>query len=292
MSDTSQYKASTLSDTELSALQERAISIRQSIVRMLSVAGSGHSAGPLGMADVFAALYFSVLRHKPKQPNWPGRDYLLLSNGHICPVWYASLAEAGYFPKQELLTLRKLESRLQGHPHLGSLPGIENTGGPLSQGISQAAGLAYGIKLDQRTNRVFCVMSDGEHQEGQTWEAYLFAAKYKLGNLTTLIDRNHIQIDGYTEQVMPLEPLAEKLTAFGWHVQVINGHTMAAIVDACAKAATILDQPSAIICETIPGKSIALMEGDYKWHGQAPNIAQAKAALQQLRTLKGQLWQE
>lgn len=285
-------RADTLTPAHLATLREHALSIRQSIIRMLLLAKSGHSAGPLGMADVFTALYFQLLKHDPRRPDWDERDYVLLSNGHICPVWYATLAEAGYFPKQELLSLRQLGSRLQGHPHLGSLPGVENTGGPLGQGLSQACGLALALNLDQRKNRIYCLLSDGEHQEGQTWEAYMLAAKYRLHQITVMIDRNNIQIDGFTEDIMPLEPLADKLTAFGWHVQVIDGHDIEAIIKAARLAEAVAQAPSAIICQTVPGKNITAMENDYHWHGQPPTVEQAKAALAQLRTLKGQHWQE
>lgn len=290
MSETSTHRSPT--PRELISLTERAVSIRQSIITMLTTAGSGHSAGALGMADVFTALYFFLLKHKPHQPTWAGRDYVILSNGHICPVWYATLAEAGYFPKAELKTLRQLNSRLQGHPHLGSTPGVENTGGPLSQGISQACGLAYGLRLQGKANQVYCLMSDAEYQEGQTWEAYLFAAKYHLNNLTVCIDRNGIQIDGRTENIMPLEPLADKLAAFGWHVQSIDGHDITAIVQAVHTAQAVSTKPSVIICNTIPGKGVDYMEGDYHWHGSPPNAQQGAAALRQLRTLKGQIWNE
>jgi len=270
-------------------IAEKALKIRQSIIEMLLTAGSGHSAGSLDMADVFAALYFRVLNHNPRQPNWPNRDRVILSNGHICPVLYATLAEAGYFTKPELKTLRKLDTRLQGHPHYGSLPGIENTSGPLGQGLSQACGLALASKMDSRKNYIYALLSDGEHQEGQTWEAYMLAAKYRLHNLTVLIDRNNIQIDGETEDVMPLEPLRAKLEAFGWHVQEIDGHNLEAIIDACGQAQAVRHAPSAIICHTIAGKGVEYMEGEYLWHGAVPNKEQAKEALHELRSLKGKI---
>ena len=276
----------------LSELAIKSLTIRQEIITMLLAAGSGHSAGPLGMTDVFTALYFHILRHDPQRPNWEDRDRVLLSAGHICPVWYATLAEAGYFPKDELKTLRKLNSRLQGHPHYASLPGIENTSGPLGQGISQACGVAMSFKMDNRKNLVYAITSDGEHQEGQTWEAYLFAAKYRLSNLTILIDRNNIQISGQTEDVMPLEPLRAKLEAFGCHVQEVDGHNFDAIITACNEAKAVAHAPSAIICHTIPGKGVEFMEGDYKWHGTPPNKEQAKAALHELRSLKGKIHYE
>lgn len=272
-----------MSVTPVDILASKAQSIRESIITMLASAGSGHSGGALGMADVFALLYFEMLDYDPHRPQWSERDRLLLSNGHICPVLYATLAEAGYFPKEELATLRRLNSRLQGHPHLGSLPGVENTGGPLGQGFSQACGLAYGLQMDNSPARVYCIMSDGEHEEGQVWEAYLFAAKYRLTNLTTLIDRNHIQIDGLTEQIMPLEPLAKKIQAFGWQVIEIDGHNFLDIRQACLQARKTTDRPTAIICQTIPGKGVDFMENKYEWHGQPPTAEEAVEALRQLR---------
>lgn len=235
------------------------------------------------MADVFAALYFQILQHDPQNPDWADRDRLLLSNGHICPVLYATLAEAGYFPKAELQTLRQLNSRLQGHPHLGSTPGVENTSGPLGQGLSQAAGLAYAFQLDGKDNQVYCITSDGEHDEGQTWEAYLFAAKYRLPNLTVFVDFNHIQIEGRTDDVMPLEPFSAKLETFGWQVQEVDGHNLAEIIEACHQARAATHAPSVIVCHTIPGKGVDFMENEYHWHGAPPNAEQALAAEKQLR---------
>lgn len=269
-----------------------ATEIRELIVKMLLKAGTGHSAGPLGMADVFATLYFSLLNHDPKNPSWEDRDRLILSNGHICPVLYATLARAEYFPLEELWTLRSFESRLQGHPHLGSLPGIENTSGPLGQGLSQACGLAYAFKMDDRTNWVYAVLSDGEHQEGQTWEAYLFAGAKRLNNLTVLIDRNNIQIDGYTEEVMPLESLRTKLEGFGWNVLEVDGHNPAAIATACRQAQATQEQPTAIICHTIPGKGVSFMQNEYEWHGKPPNKQEARVALAELRSIGHATWWE
>lgn len=268
------------------AVEKHARTIRELIVQMLLEAGSGHSAGPLGMADVFASLYFGgVVKHDPSYPDWNGRDRVVLSNGHICPVLYATLAEAGYFPQSELFTLRKLDSRLQGHPHVKSIPGIENTSGPLGQGLSQAAGMAMALRLNHLPNRVFALLSDGEQQEGQTWEAYLFIAAKKLSNVTVLIDRNNIQIDGHTEQVLPLEPFSDKLSAFGWQVIEVDGHNHEAIVDACNHAAAIQEQPTAIVCNTIPGKGVEFMENLPEWHGKPPNLPDTIEALKELRTL-------
>jgi transketolase len=263
-------------------LAYRANQIRKAVIQMIYEAGSGHPAGALGMADVFTALYFSIAKHTPDNPNWIDRDRVLVSNGHICPVWYATLSATGYFPESELKTLRKINSRLQGHPHLGSLPGIENTGGPLGQGLSQGAGLATAWKIDQSNQRVFVVLSDGELQEGQTWEAYMYAGARKLNNLTALIDRNKIQIDGYTHQVMPLEPLKAKLEAFNWSVLSIDGNDLLQIIEACLQAQNNFDQPTAVICNTIPGKGVSFMENLPEWHGQAPDSKQTWQALKQL----------
>jgi len=281
-----------LSDEHLKILEKKACEIREDIIKMLLEAGSGHSAGSLGMADVFTALYFSVLNHNPKNPNFEDRDRLVLSNGHIVPVWYATLAHSGYFPMEELFTLRRINSRLQGHPHFGSLPGIENTSGSLGQGLSQAIGMAIAGRLNNKKYWVYCITSDGEHDEGQTWEAIMFAGKNKLHNLTNIIDRNNIQIDGFTEDVMPLEPLKEKYESFGWHVLEVDGHNIRAIVDACNEAKAILEKPSCIIAHTIPGKGVDFMEADPAWHGKFPSPEEAKKALAELRTLKGKIVSE
>lgn len=264
-------------------LAQKAQNIRIDIIKMLTNCGSGHTAGPLGMADVFTALYFNVLNHNPKNPNWNQRDRLLLSNGHICPVLYATMAHAGYFPKSELKTLRKLGTRLQGHPHRLSLPGIENTSGPLGQGLSQACGFAIAAKLNKQKHRIYCLTSDGEHNEGQTWEAIMFAGKNKLNNLTQIIDRNNIQIDGHTEDVMPLEPLKEKYESFNWHVIEIDGHNFEEIIDACQQAKAVYEKPTLILAHTIPGKGVDFMENDPKWHGIPPNAKEAEVALKLLK---------
>lgn len=268
----------------LEALPEKALAIRQWIIKMLVAAKSGHPGGALGMADVFATLYFSVLNHRPEEPGWEDRDRVLLSNGHINPVLYATLAVAGYFPEEELLTLRRFGTRLQGHPHRGSLPGVENTSGPLGLGLSQACGMSAALRLQGSSSRVFCLMSDGEHDEGQTWEAYLFGAKEKLGNLTVVIDRNHIQIDGPTETVLPLDSLAEKILAFGWQVLEIDGHNFAQIHRALSNERSATDVPTAIICRTTPGKGVDFMEHRFEWHGKAPTPEEGEAALEQLRS--------
>lgn len=265
-------------------LEKISLRIRESIVTMLAHAGSGHSAGALGMADIFTALYFGILKHDPQIPDWDERDYLLVSNGHTCPVWYAALAEAGYFNPSELQTLRQMNSRLQGHPHLGSLPGIENTSGPLAQGLSQSVGLALSLRMDNKSNRVYCMMSDGEQQEGQNWEAYLFAGARQLDNLTVLIDRNYIQIDGYTQDVLPLDPLAQKLEAFHWNVLTIDGHDFDAIINAAQTAKAIAGRPTAIICNTIPGRGVDFMTNDYTWHGKPPSYPELQQALSELKS--------
>ncbi|MCX6788703.1 MAG: transketolase [Candidatus Jorgensenbacteria bacterium] len=274
-----------LHEKKLKHLEEVANRVREGIVDMLFEAGSGHSAGPLGMADIFTAMYFHVLNHDPKKPNWPERDRLVLSNGHICPVQYVAMAYAGYFPIDELSTLRKLNTRLQGHPHRGALPGIETTSGPLGSGLSQAIGMALASKLDKKKNRIYCMLSDGEHEEGNHWEAVMFAGKNKLSNLTAVIDRNNIQIDGDTESVMPLESLRDKYESFRWNVIDVDGHNIERFVDAVFEAKAIYERPTVIIAHTIPGKGVSFMEKDYKWHGKPPNKEEAREALSELRTL-------
>lgn len=266
--------------------------IRQDVIRMLLEAKSGHSAGSIGLADVLTALYFNVLYHDPKNPSWPERDRLILSNGHVCPVLYAAMANVGYFPKEELMTLRKIGSRLQGHPHPGSLPGIENSGGPLGQGLSQAVGMALVAKAERKRWRVYCVMSDGEHDEGQTWEAIMLAAKYKLGNLTAIIDRNSIQMDGMTEDILPLEPFAEKYRAFGWRVIEVDGHNIAKFIEACEESKAVYERPTVIIAHTIPGKGIPYMEYLSEWHGKPPSKEQADDALQLLEEERKRIEEE
>ncbi len=277
-------------------LERMAETIREDIIRMLERAGSGHSAGPMDLADIFTTLYFHTLRHDPKNPSWSDRDILLLSNGHCVPVHYAALARSGYFPQEEIMTLRQLGSRLQGHPERTKLPGLENTSGPLGSGLSQGAGMAYSLKyLDNQAHRwVYTVMGDGELNEGNIWEAAMFAGKYKLHNLIGIIDRNNIQIDGTTEDVMPLEDLKGKWEYFGWHVQEIDGNNIESIIDSLSMARAISNQPSVIIAHTVPGKGVSFMEYDYHWHGGAvgvgvPNHDQAKRALHDLRTLKGKI---
>jgi len=259
-----------ITDAEVKEIQEKAFEIRKTVIEMLTEAKSGHTAGPLGMADIFAALYFHVLKHKPKDPAWPERDRLLLSNGHITPVRYAAMAHAGYFPLEECMTLRKFGSRLQGHPEREALPGVETTSGPLGSGLSQASGYALAARMDGKTFRVFCLMSDGEQEEGNTWEGVMFASKYRLTNLTAVMDRNNIQIDGNTEDIMPLEPLADKYRAFNWHVIEIDGHNIREFVEACDEARSIKEKPTLILAHTTPGKGVPTIENDYRWHGNPP----------------------
>lgn len=270
-------------------LEIKANEIRQSIVDMLEDAGSGHTAGPLGMTDVFTAFYFDILEHDPENPEWDNRDRLILSNGHIVPVRYATMAHAGYFPLEELKTLRKFGSRLQGHPEREKLPGMENTSGPLGSGLSQAAGIAYAARMDGKKFRTYCFMSDGEMDAGNIWEGAMFAGANKLSNLTALIDRNNIQINGMTENVMPLEPLADKWRAFNWNVIEIDGHNMEEIIDAVNQAKATFEKPTVIIAHTIPGKGIKEIEFDYTWHGKPPSREEEKRFLKELRNLQGKI---
>ncbi len=275
----------------MKVLEEKAVLIRRSIIESLLEAGSGHSAGPLGLADIFTAFYFHILSHNPKKPNWPERDRLILSNGHVCPVMYAAMAHAGYFPIEELKTLRKLGSRLQGHPHRGSLPGLETTSGPLGSGLSQAIGVVLASNLDRKKFWTYVVSSDGEHQEGNWWEAAMYAGKkrHDMYRLIVVVDRNNIQIDGFTEDVMPLEPIVEKYLSFNWHVAEVDGHNIEAFVDAVTEAQAIYEKPSVIIAHTIPGKGVDFMERDFRWHGKPPSKEEAEKALKQLRTLGGRI---
>ncbi len=280
-----------LTDVEVQALTLRAEDIRESIIKMLMEAGSGHTAGPLDMADIFTALYFRILNHNPQHPDWVQRDRVILSNGHIAPVLYATMAHAGYFSVTELKSLRKFGSRLQGHPHRESLPGIETTSGPLGCGLSQAIGMALMDKLENhKPDRYFyCLMGDGELDEGQNWEAFLLLNKYRLTKVIPIIDRNTIQIDGYTEDVLPLESLKDKLESFNFHVIEINGHDFRDIVRAVGAAKSSMDKPTVILAHTIPGKGVTAFEGDYRWHGKAPSDEEGRKALRELRSLRGKI---
>jgi len=274
-------------------LELKADQIRQDIIKMLENAGSGHSAGSLGQADIFTALYFDVMKHDPKKPDWPERDILIQSNGHTVPVRYATMANAGYFDRKELMTLRKLGSRLQGHPERTKLPGLESTSGPLGCGLSQACGVALAMRMNKQLHRwVYVTVGDGELDEGNNWEAMMLASKYHLNNVVAIVDRNNIQIDGPTEVVMPLEDLKAKWEAFGWHVIEIDGNNIEAVIDACEMAHAIVEKPVCIIAHTVPGKGVDFMEYDFHWHGAPPNHEQAKIALKELRTLAGKIKSE
>lgn len=258
--------------------------LREEIIKMLANAGSGHSGGPLGSADFWAALYFGgVISYKADDPWWEERDRVVLSAGHYCPILYAVLAEAGFFPKSELGRLRQIGSPMQGHPVARCLPGVETTSGPLGQGISQAIGMALTARLDRKKWRTICFMGDGEQDEGQIWEGYMLAGREKLNNLTLVVDRNNMQIDGHTEEVMPLEPLKMKLMAFNLNVIEVDGHNIEEIVDALNQAKAIFEKTTVIILHTVPGKGVSFMENDYKWHGKAPGVEEAQKALEEIR---------
>jgi transketolase len=274
-------------EDKLKDLDLKATHARELVMETLLEAGSGHSAGPLGMADIFTAFYFHILNHDPKRPEWEDRDRLVLSNGHICPILYVTLAMAGYFPESELKTLRKIDSRLQGHPHRGALPGIENTSGPLGEGLSQGIGMALAAHLDNKKHHVYVLSSDGEHQEGNVWEAIMFAGNRRLNNITMVIDRNNIQIDGFTEDVMPLEPLKEK-----WEVIETDGNNIHGFIDSVKHARNVYEKPTCIIARTTPGKGVSFMEWDYTWHGKPPNKEEEKRAIHELRTLGDKIEKE
>ncbi len=284
-----------LTDAKIKLLSVKANDIRQSIIEMLLEAGSGHTAGPLGMADIFALLYFHTMNHDPKNPEWKDRDRVVLSNGHICPVLYASMAHSGYFPVEELKTLRKFGSRLQGHPHREYLPMLENSSGPLGSGLSQAVGMALADRIDNGLlshKTIYALLSDGEHDEGNIWEAVMLAGKEKLRNLLVIVDRNNIQIDGNTEDIMPLGDLVKKYEEFGWHAMEVDGHNFEMLNDAIGYAQAMFEKPSIIIARTIPGKGVKEFERNYKWHGTPPNKEQAKMALEELRTFGGKIKSE
>lgn len=281
-----------LHDKKLQHLEELANRIRQDVITTLVEAGSGHSAGSLGMADIFTAFYFHILKHDPKNPLWEDRDRLILSNGHITPVRYAVMAHAGYFSLGDALTLRKFGSSLQGHPERERLPAVETTSGPLGSGLGQAAGIALGARMDGKKFRVYCLMSDAEQQAGATWEAAMFSGNNRLSGLTAVIDRNNIQISGMTEDVMPLEPLRAKYEAFNWHVIEVDGHNIQEFVDATEEAKAIFEKPTLIIAHTIPGKGVADIEFKYEWHGKPPKKEEAEKFLKELRTLQGKILSE
>lgn len=280
-----------LTDTKIQELEFLANEIRENVIDMLVRAGSGHTAGSLGMADIFAYLYFVALKHDSKNPNWDKRDRLIVSNGHICPVLYATMAHAGYFPFSELKKLRKFGSILQGHPHRDFLTSVETSSGPLGSGLSQAVGMALAERIDNKNSEKFfyCIMSDGELDEGNSWEAIMLAGKEKIGNLIAIVDRNNIQIDGFTSDVMSLEPLIDKWESFGWHTEEIDGHNFKAIDGAINRAKNVLNKPSVIIARTIPGKGVPQFEKKFEWHGKAPDKKEAEMALKVLRTLGGRI---
>ncbi|OGI73937.1 transketolase [Candidatus Nomurabacteria bacterium RIFCSPHIGHO2_02_FULL_41_18] len=294
-----------LTEKKILELEQKANDIRISVIEMLLEAGSGHSAGSLGMADIFTILFFHILKHDPKNPFWEGRDRLILSNGHIAPVYYATMAHAGYFPIEELKTLRKFGTRLQGHPHREYMPWLETSSGPLGSGLSQAVGMALADRMDcgADTHRfIYCLMSDGELDEGNSWEAAMLAGKHKLRNLIAVVDRNNIQIEGFTEDIMPLEPLSDKWRAFNWHVIETVGHDFKSLNEAFEEAQAIFEKPTVIIAHTVPGQGVDFMEHDFKWHGIPPGIRdmtgepskeeQGKLALRELRTLGGKIKSE
>src|SRR3989338_6950572 len=287
-----------LTEEKIKELEIKANDIRTSIIEMLLEAGSGHTAGPLGMADIFTLFFFHVLKHDPKNPEWEERDRLVLSNGHICPVLYATMARAGYLSLEELKTLRKFGTRLQGHPHREYIPWLENSSGPLGSGLSQAVGMAIADRIDgkDKDRFIYCFMSDGEHNVGNTWEGAMLASKNKLRNLIVVVDRNNIQIDGFTENVMPLEPLADKWRAFNFHVIEVGVHDFKALNEAVGEAQAIYEKPTVIIAHTIPGKGVHEFERDYRWHGYDPNVKTTKEdynmALKELRTLGGKIKSE
>ncbi|MEK7531631.1 MAG: transketolase [Patescibacteria group bacterium] len=283
------------SDERIRELALKSVDIRISIIDMLLAAGSGHTAGPLGMADIFTTLYFEILRHDPKNPSWAERDRVILSNGHICPVLYSVMAHSGYFPVSELLTLRKFNTRLQGHPHREWLPMLETSSGPLGSGLSQTVGMALAERIDagKSSDKFFyCFMGDGELDAGNVWEAAMLAGKEKLHNITGVIDRNNIQIDGFTEDIMPLEPLRAKWESFGWHVLEIDGHNYAEIISAFLEARAVFEKPSVIIAHTIPSKGVPEFERKFEWHGKPPNKEEGARALAELRTLGGKIKSE
>ncbi len=269
-----------------SDIPEMARQLRRDVLKMLFLAASGHTGSPLGLADIFSTLYIDTLQYDPKNPAWEGRDYFFLSCGHTAPIWYATLARMGFFPIDELKTLRKINSRLQGHPApvwVDGIPGIEIASGSLGQGISVATGAALSLKIDQKLNNVVVVCSDGELQEGSSWEGILMAGQKKLDNLLAIVDYNGIQIDGFVKNILDLNPLSKKFEAFNWNAQEVDGHNPSELIKAIATARSTKGKPSVIIARTVMGKGVSWMEGDYKWHGVAPNEEQLKKALAEIK---------
>lgn len=273
----------------LRELERLAYDLRADVIKMLVEAGSGHSAGPLDLAEFFAAMYFHILKHDPKRPDWEERDRLCISCGHVAPIRYAAMIKAGYLPESALMTLRKLGTKLQGHPGIKEWPAMEHASGPLGQGLSVAIGMAMAARMEKKKYWTYCLMSDGEQQEGQIWEAAMFAGNQKLNNLIAFMDRNNIQIDGMTEDVMPLEPLKKKWEAFNWHVIDVDGHNVEQIIDAAEQGKAVYEKPTLVVLHTIAGKGVDFMEYDYTWHGKPPKPDEAKIALKELRTLKGRI---
>jgi transketolase len=272
---------------ELPEMKKAANEIRKDIIRMTCEAGSGHPGGSLSSVEILVSLYFNVMRHDPKNPSWDGRDRFILSKGHVCPVLYSALARTGYFPPDELLTLRKLGSRLQGHPHRLKLECLETSSGSLGQGLSIAVGMAIGLRMDKKDPRVYCLMGDGELQEGQVWEAAMSGSHYKLDNLCGIVDVNRLQIDGFTKDVMSVDPLAKKWEAFGWHAIEVDGHDLGKLVKAFEEAKKMKGKPTVILANTVKGKGISFMENKAEWHGKAPKKEEAARALEELEKNEG-----
>ncbi len=273
-----------LNSADKKFLEQKAKDIRVSIIEMLVEAKSGHTAGPLGMTDIFTALYFKVLNHKPENPKWEERDRVLLSNGHICPVLYATMAHSGYFFVDELKTLRKFNSRLQGHPHREFLEYLENSSGPLGSGLSQATGMAIADRMNGAKDRfIYCMMSDGELDCGNTWEGSMLAGKEKLENLIAVVDRNNIQIDGFTENIMPLEPLSDKWQSFNWRTIEVNGHDFESILNGFEEAKTPVGKPTVILSNNTPGKGVKDWENKWQWHGKAPTKEEGEKAIEEIK---------
>lgn len=266
----------------LSSLEQIAKGIRRHIITMLAKAGSGHAGGSLSAVEIVTALYFCILRHDPSRPQWAERDWFILSKGHAAPLLYAVLAERGYFPKEELATLRKLDSRLQGHTDRTATPGVEMSAGALGQGLSFGIGVALAARLDQKDYRVYVLLGDGECDEGQVWEAAMAAAHFKVDNLVAVVDHNELQLDGWNRQIMNLEPLGEKWHSFGWHVIEIDGHNFAQILNALKEAKQIKGQPTVIVAHTIKGKGVSFMENNVEFHGKALTPQEAELALHEL----------
>lgn len=270
-----------LASTE-AELKKTANTLRMDVIHMTSAAGSGHPGGSLSSADLMAVLYFKVMNHRPDEPEWDGRDRFILSKGHVAPILYSALARSGYFPTEELVTLRKIGSRLQGHPVRGKLPGIEMSTGSLGQGLSMACGMAFASKMDGKKHNTYCLLGDGELQSGMNWEAAMFASHYNLKNLIAFVDRNRLQISGDTEDVVGLEPLADKWKAFGWRVKVIDGHDIGQIIEACKWAKGSRGKPSVIILNTVKGHGVSFMEGNADFHGKSCNPNERECAEREL----------